>query len=506
MTWPLVKFVDAPSVSANVRMDCNDVTASASRRVAGFDPGVPALTGDPDGVGQAFGLRQPTLTVRFKGSKANAMAALSAFSKEQMRWRNWVMFQPSALQQPVWFRTYRAGFAPLSLDRVFVDSKTGGSTMLPDTWECAVPLAADPFAYGARVTIPTFQVIQGPVDLTGPTRTAMRAVLPAIKGDAPTKLRVKITPAGTNNTAATYGSAWLLGCISGDTASITDPQIDIGTTDGFTAGTGTGGGTTDANYFGGTYRAVTIGAGSGVIGRLSGIVTVSPPQGRYKVMLRCEADSPINVLTPYVFTFGVIQNLGTDYTYAPSTVLPVGVGPGNPAETFTGWVDLGETTLPAGVGMLPADVSLPTVPLVFSLKIGTSDGSAGAVRLDRFKLIPVDGGPAWNSVMLAAEFLVNDPPSEPSGLRIAQSGTFDGDDETYWTTVTLTATDYVFPGSPCLAGGFPVADPAREENLLIVMATADGLAATTPKITSLNAQAAVDVSYHPRYLYLGDGT
>lgn len=79
--YPLVKFVDSPAVGATVRLDLNDGSVSAPRRVeADFDLGVPTLEGDPDAVGQVFGFRSPRFTVQVKGTKANALAFVSALS------------------------------------------------------------------------------------------------------------------------------------------------------------------------------------------------------------------------------------------------------------------------------------------------------------------------------------------------------------------------------------------------------------------------------------------
>jgi hypothetical protein len=71
-------------------------------------------------------------------------------SKEQLRRTNWLLFQPAAAQQPVWFKTYRTGYQPITLDQVWVRTSDGGQVALPDTWKITVPLVADAFAYGAR--------------------------------------------------------------------------------------------------------------------------------------------------------------------------------------------------------------------------------------------------------------------------------------------------------------------------------------------------------------------
>src|SRR4051812_35987491 len=130
-SWPLVKYVDAPATTATVRYDFNDQVPNPAtgpaKKVTDFDPGVPTLEGDPDAVGQSWGFRSPSITHTIKATKAQAMAALSAVSREQLRRTNWLLFQPSAAQQPVWFKTYRTSYEPLSLDQVYVRVEGGGT-------------------------------------------------------------------------------------------------------------------------------------------------------------------------------------------------------------------------------------------------------------------------------------------------------------------------------------------------------------------------------------------
>jgi hypothetical protein len=340
-TWPLVKFVDSPSTSATVRFDCNDLNATASRRVVDFDPGVPTLEGDPDAVGQQWGFRSPSVTVRVKGTKAVALAALSALSKEQLRRTNWVLFQLSADTSPRWFKTYRTGYESLSLDRVDVDRTSGRQGRTPDTWEIRVPLVAEAFAYGARVNIPTVQIVQAPADLAGPTRYAMRYVLPAIQGDAPTNLRVRITPAG--GTSIDFLAKWLLSCASGD-ATMAHAIADIGTGDGFTAGTGTGAGAASASYFGGSYRAVSIAAATpNLLNRLTGNLP-AVPLGRYKISLRCTLPTPTTGRT--LLAQMLLTSAGGGAAYGPIARFDL---TGAPATVREFWLDLGDFSVPFGI-------------------------------------------------------------------------------------------------------------------------------------------------------------
>lgn len=493
-SYPLVKFVDSPSTSATVRYDCNDQAATPAKKVTDFDPGVPTLEGDPDAVGQSFGFRSPQIVHTIKGTKAQAMAALSAVSKEMLRRTNWVLFQLNATTSPVWFKTYRTSYEPLTLDQVYVRVDSGGSVPLPDTWKITIPLVADAFAYGARQTISAL-VIQGPTDLTTPTRTAMHVVLPALKGDAPTKLRVSIAPTGNVSGNSPGTSAWLIGCSIGE-SSMTDPVMDIGTGDGFIPGTGMAAPTADATYFSGSYRVVTIGAAGppNLISRGTATLPVVP-LGRYKILLR--AAFTAGAVKTLQFRLNLINPSGGAVLVAGSTVsVPT-------LATDTGrkfWVELGDFQLPTGV-IAPTDGGGTVAAASIGLDIGTQDGSASSVNVDALKLIPVDGPLVSQTALLR----LTGPAGAP--LQASTTATFDGDLEQSWARTTSTG-NYLSGWLPTLRGGYPVADPAAAKNILHIIALDPGQGTTTgaTRITDLNDQDSVDVSYYPRYLHVGDGT
>jgi hypothetical protein len=491
-SYPLVKYVDSPATTATVRYDFNDQTpnlaTSPAKKVTEFDPGVPTLEGDPDAVGQTWGFRSPSITHTIRGTKAQAMAALSAVSREQLRRTNWVLFQAAAGVQPVWFKTYRTGYQPVTLDQVYVRVDGGGQVALPDTWKITIPLVADAFTYGARVTIPTVQIVQAPADLAGPTRFAMRYILPAIKGDAPTNLRVQVTPAA--GTFANEDCKWLLVSSSG-TATMAHAITDIGTGDGYTAGTGTGAGVADATYFGGSYRLVGITAATpNVINRLSGAFPVLP-LGRYKILLRATSGGSAG-------TFSLLAKLrmfaaGTGLVEGPTARIDVSLAGAN--HDF--WIDLGDFNLPFGITP-PIDAGPGPGAISFQLHMGTAEGTALNVKIDAFKFIPIDGP----YVAQARTLVSTGPRYQP--LVNGLAGVFDGDTDSYWSYTT--GTNLYNAGAPTLKGAFLTADPATAQNIVTVMAVDNGTAGAVSAITGLNAQAALDISYHPRYLHVGDGT
>jgi hypothetical protein len=151
----------------------------------GFSLGVPTLEGDPDAYGVQYGLRQLEFNVIISGAYSDASRLWSQLAKELVTRRtNWLLFQFSAFSQPVWFKTYRT--APDALDFEQVDDTDDASSNL---WGLGVQLAAEPFAYGERVTLPTLTVTNDPAAATNPCM----AVLPEILGDAPAPARFEMT-------------------------------------------------------------------------------------------------------------------------------------------------------------------------------------------------------------------------------------------------------------------------------------------------------------------------
>jgi hypothetical protein len=344
MANPIVQFVDSPSTTATVRYDFN-VTSPTLRCFPlheGIDLGTPSFTGEPEGVGAIYGYRAMRLTQRIIGTRAVALARMSLLAKELLRTpNNWLRFQWDASATPVFFKTFRTEPGAISLENA-------GNA---DAWDLSVPLEADPFAYGPLVTLSTIQFEQTISTDLDATWNPMTVALPALKGDAPTPLRITLTPPSLAST----GEEFMIGCVSG-TSSMLDPGFDIGTGDGLTAGTGTAAGVANAADVGGSCRTITIATGDGGTGssmarRLSGNLTGTLPQGRYKVHVRYEADTAANIKT-YIFRFS---------TYGTTVSVPVGTSGGG-AVTQQGWVDLGEIPFPQGVVDIPADATGLTMP------------------------------------------------------------------------------------------------------------------------------------------------
>lgn len=485
--YPSLQFVSAPSSTAVLRYDFNADDSGARCSVLGagdLDLGTPSFSGEPEGVGADYGYRSMRFVQRIQGSKAVALSRQSALARELLRPTNWLRFQWNPLLQPVYFRTYRGEPGSLGVEH--------GDTA--DAWDITVPLVAEGFAYGARVTIPSALMVQAPADLTTPTRYAMSYTLPPIKGDAPTGLRVTVTPDAGSNAASTE-SSWLIASHSGE-SYMSLPVASIGTGDAFTAVTGVSAGVSDAAYFGGSYRTITINSGANIVERFRGTLP-AVPIGRYKVLMRIEADAAASTTKPFVFYLGYPDTVNGP-TWVSKVTHKVGLVTIGSAQTFQGWVDLGEINLPTAGAFIPPDLAGATTAYTAGVTIaaGTADGSAGTVRVDALKLLPVDG-----PSVIATSILKPSWATRQTALANGSAGTFDADTQMIWQQVGP-----ILQSAPRAVGSFPYADPRAPRNVVTVMATSRGYISSTPWITSLAAQSTLDISYNPRWLYVGDGT
>lgn len=462
-TWPLVRVVGAPDPGAGIRYDFNDKDADAERRVANLSLGAPTFDGDPRSLGAVYGYRAPVVTQRIKGSKLDALAAQGQLWRELLRSGNWLMVQLADEAKPFWLKTYPTDLPVLSLDRVYVDTASGDPVALPDAWEFDVPFLADAFGVEDWVTLGPYTVTQSP-DGDYP----MRIVLPPINGDAQTGLRVEVDPEDS-------AWSWQVSTISG--SSLAYPFVDIGPTDGFTPHNGFSVGTFDSDYFGGSYRFGSV-PGDDFLQVLTGEFP-AVPTGRYSVWLRLTNDS----VDDGTLLLGLDRNLTSGVPLVGKTVsVPL-------ASTDSGrqrWVFLGAFQFPPGV-VLPEDVTDSPGVVDFALNMGTPD--AADVYLEGFLLVPMDG----RNVSAARTLRLDGPAGAPLGG--GSVGTFDGDDELYW--VRDSGSGELVSCVPAIDGGFPMADPAVEENVLYVMAIDNQGGAAT----NVGAESTVTVSYRPRKLH-----
>lgn len=476
MTYPIARLVDAPSSSATVRYDFNDRSAAAPRRVQAdsFTLGSPSLNSPTGAVSPVYGDRTLSFIHEVSGSGSDADAAVTAISRELLRSENWFMFQRSSASRPTFWRLYPTGPNAISFDRQYVNTTTGGAASLPSVWELPITLTAENLGYGALVTVGPYTITQASSG-TNPLQVA----LPSIAGDGPTRLRVTVVPGNPGN--AVSEAKWLVGCVAG-TSALTSP---VSTTITNVLGSGSTGPHSDSTYYNNAYFTASIGAGSPNLDPRFLVFLPSVPVGRYKLLLRA------------TFTTTTDQTIlfqGEQFTNASSAVtvpLPITTVKTNGVETGRAlWVDLGEMSTPVGVAP-PSDGGASPQPPVIQLSIGTTDGATASVNVDAVKMIPIQGETVDSASLMTATFGY-------AGLSYPSAGVFDGDLEQFWWYSSSRYTEM----PPTLLGGFPVADPLAETNLLVVMAIDPGIGALSGNnITKKGATESVTASYHPRVLH-----
>lgn len=476
MAYPLVKFT-ASAAAATVRLDFN-VDSGGMKTYPdadNFDLGTVEFDGEPDAIGVEYALRNITFDLVIEGTHAQALAQQAAVARELMRAENWLMYQQDASSDPVWFRTFRASPGSLSLDRV-------DNERTLNTWVIGITLHAEPFAYGERVSLSSVTVNNNPASGTNPCSWTTATIL----GDAPAPARVQVNP---SNSGAMPGYRWMVSHAA-LSAAYTPVFWQIGASDGWTAGTGTGASTANAAYSGGSYRPVTGSLGL-MASRLSGNAPTTPTRGRYKVLVRVARSDAV---TEWALAFG--QNVGGTYVYGDTVAFP---GDNVGTTEMASWVDLGDFTFPRGAGQVPdglvATPSTPNISLQAQATVGSASGEQ--LRLDCFMLVPLDITGQVGSSTLFSEFTRVGIDSS-GGL-----GVWDGDEEAFWA---FNSSSGLFTPMPKNEGGYPVLVPGAT-NVFHLLQQANGNEPLFGEdaTDSISVSTAVVVSYHPRWLYVGAG-
>lgn len=475
MTWPAVKFVDAPEPTADVRLDLS--TPDVQVLADGFSLGAPSFNGDSRTFGVDYGDRSLTMSVSVMGTKTETLAVLQLLAREVVRQQNWLLFQLDPTQPAVWYKTWRAQPGDLSFDNVY-DGTTGD--VIPDRWVITVPLTAEAFAYGERVTLPAVTINNNAAAGTNPCSY----VLPTIKGDAPAPLRIAADFSATLNQ---YDILWSTSPVpSTYTAPIVWP---IGSGDGLTAGTDTGAAVTDSAFSGGSYRSVSFSTVSSMATRLQGVAPAVVPAGRYMVFLRFARS---DTTSTFAFKFGYNDLGGVDVAGSETVIMD------RAASTTAGyatWVPLGTFSFPryANDLVISAFDFAPSWALQAQRLSGT-----GAAQLDAIMLIPADlRGMGDAARTLISQFHGFGPQS------VDVASYWDGDLEAYTRVNAFAVLDSSIQPL-AMQGGFPQVYPGQRNMLHLLQQTkADsGYFGVTDNPDAIATSAVVTLSYHPRYLYL----
>ena len=471
-TYPKVQAVTGPDPSAETVFDFNRIDDLISCTVAHADwsIGVPQLEGDVDAIHPMYTERVLSYTLQVEGSEGQALNAQALLARWLLAGPGWIRFQLSPLTEPVTFATYRARPGDLSFAHVVVDQRAPGRRSL---WEIGVEVPAEPFAYGAKVTLDPIVLSNDPAAATNPCRV----VIPEVRGDAPAPFRFDVSAAACGG-----GSRWMMALHAGTTQR-TPVLVDIGTGDGLTAGTDTDAGTAGAQYVGGSARVVDFGTVSTMETRLTGLSQPPVTTGRWRVLLRVNR---LGGMGDHVFRF--LQTAATTLV----TGATVASARGDTSTAHAYWVDLGEFTFPA-FGPPPGEPGTFAGSGGWELQVGVPSGTHGYIGLDALLFVPVE---VEDTIAAQALFtnLVDGLPYQ---------GVWDGDLERFWA---YAGGLQMAASRPEIAGRFPELVPGVS-NVLTILRQVNG--PTPPQggdaSDAITAAGTLTLSYYPRHLYIGQG-
>lgn len=466
MRFPRVAFVAAPAAAPQVLLELNeeDPLYLLGGETGDFTLGSPAFDADPFAVGRDYGPREPSGTLRVKGTSAVVSAAMSALGRRLLAPRSWLMFQRDAASQPVFARVYAS--APGVLEW-----RNAGSGV----YDVPLSLVADPFLYGARETL-------GPVNVPNNPSAAGGCLwrLPAIKGDAEAPLRVQIKAGLATATRLVLTTTRFAAAPANYVAPYRVPTASwvngVDTTPAATLST-----MVDSDsritLFPNANDAVRVTFPTGGVIH-SAAAAVALPPGVYRAWMRVHTNSPAT----FTFRLGQFQAGGSRRLNDKVTWAPAEVG-------VVAYVDLGLLYHPPG-GILTveeldtyAGYALPT--LNFDISAALLAGAA-SLRWDDMLLIPVepstDPDATRSAVVEFATFSTGTPDSYIVDGELRSTRTID----------TTPATVVVTDPSP-LKGGWPRAVPGSD-NLLHLLPRANN---DDKALVSV-----VSASYLPRYLHL----
>lgn len=477
--YPMVQLVSSSEDAAVVRFDCNAEGRTWPEH-DGFTIGAPSIIGDPGAVGVEFGYRTVTFNLVISDGEAGARRVQSELARELLRNDNWLRFQFSPASPSQWFRVYRSAPGELSFARVYLDNRPEDHTL----WGVKVSLVCDAYSLGEKQTIGPIEISPDPEDDNG-----IAYVLPDIKGDFPTPLRIDmpatLPPPGFAVCPAGMLAVSQLPEWPGlEVVQDADIQVIIGGANALV------GSTAFASASGGTLKARTVAAD-----------TVAPPAayewetgfrllmsptkaGRYRLfarLLKGDTD-PFAPLSWTVRGGGFAQS-------EPGDVVTF-------TQAYWDMVDLGVYTIPWGHTPLDEDYTVVASAGIdqpqISIEVLRGNSNGGQLRIDFVVAVPVDlvGGHGQTTLFFKTPpQAVNAPISFDGERQLMQWYTVEGD-------LTDASYGYDPDAMPELSGAWPTVDPASVNVLQLVRRRGNG------ESHSINLPAELTLSYRPRLLYV----
>lgn len=468
--YPIARYVADPSTTARVLFDfqnpgSHDYPHTYLHR-DDFDIGEPSLSGDYRAAGRVYGTRELKLRFKIRGRQSDTLRVLSALSRELLRPRSWFMFQLSEHTAPVFFPTYATDPGKLDFDRAHNDPTE------PMEWNATLPLVADAFAQGSRITQPLKALGNDPAS------GGVVYELPPLFGDGPAPLTISAVPALS---AGNWGARRLLMSLLAITPDAVDagPVLWNAANFGVPFGSGTGAVTADGSWFGPGYREVTF-ADSALSIRLAPTAAPTPVQplrpGRYMAFARVAVT---NIDTVVDLQWG---DTGKVVRFAPPAVAG-----------FISWVPLGNFTTPRGVDLSAITIEDTAAARTGHLNAARVSGT-GNLRINGVLFVPVDM-PGAASVTTLITTSINRP------TVVQHQHQWDTEHRALWRSATGGLMESV---DTIEHGDYLVAVPGERNILTLLQQTqTEDFPFALPEMSdSLTHSTQLTVSYSPQYLWL----
>ena len=477
MSFPICQLTSGPDDGNKVYLDLNDVNggiflSQGSGGTLSF--GEPSFTSTP--FQMIEGTRQIQLPVMITGSPAQVSARSSVLSRTLARPLLWLYWQTDASTKPVWFRLIRNQVGSFNFSTYPMSQGQEQKV-----WEWDLTLMAHSFAYGERVTIPSFTINRA----TG-TASTFSQELPAIKGDVPTYFKVDMKPGYGGGVMR--GFETLVNISSCDTTSTYNgaPQWGLDSLSIQNGAASIVGVPSGLSSYGSSGRVVSIqnntfdGKAPQTI--VAGSAKVPIAWGQYQAYVRVMRngdDGAAHVKQGTINLDGSYDMYGNSYVWNP------------PAGPCASWLDCGQVSYPAGLDSSTMNASggiAYSAPFALAFS-GGQFGSTTTTYLDQVVLVPnhIAGGGTSTTMKMAWQ-----GGSFPGGgIHIA----FDGDYQRAGLMDDNGMWQYAL--APMITGGWPQLVPGYRNFFTTLMNT------NSAGVDNAGASVSVSMNYMPRYLGIG---
>lgn len=471
--YPVCQITSGPDEGNTVYIDLNNLPGGIFLDATGVSFGDPQFTSTP--YQMIEGTRQITLPINITGTSGQISQRVSQLSRVLARPLTWLYWQTNSDTTPIWFRLERDQVGALDFSSVpmITANNTNG------VWKWPLTLTAHSFAYGARITLPSFTVNSG----TGANYT-FSSKLPDIKGDVPAYCSVDIK--WNYGSGAMKGFETLINIAACDpnSAFAGAPQWNL---NGFSVGNNA------------SVQAVPSGltaySGSTVVGITNNVFDGQSPQ------TIITGNAPVNTAWGQFEAYVRVMRSGTDgaahvqvgsVNIDGSTDMYQNSAVWNPASgSCASWLDCGQLSYPNGLDMSQMGTTGGVaIGAPFALAFsGGGHGSTTTTYLDQVVLVPnhIAGGGTTTTMKLRWQ-----GGSYPGSSIHAK---IDGD---YGRTgLCDDSGQWEYALSPMITGGWPQLHPGYTNWFTTLANTA------STGIESASGSATVTISYCPRYLGVG---